>query len=82
MDELKNRLFGIMIDVFQVKKSQINMETKPESIKEWDSLKHVLLLMAIEEEFEFRFTDDEMIKCNDAKSIWDVISKKSRSRNE
>ncbi len=76
MDNVRNRLFAVMVDVFQVDKSQINNKTSPETITEWDSLKHMLLLMAIEEEFEFRFTDDEMTQCISSESILDVINNK------
>ena len=76
MDNVKDRLFAVMVDVFQVDKSEINNETSPETTTKWDSLKHMLLLVAIEEEFEFRLTDDEMTQCISSKSILDVINKK------
>ena len=75
-DNAKNQLFSVMEDVFQIDGSQINIDTSPETIQEWDSLKHMLLLLAIEEEFEFRFTDDEMIQCVSAESILSVITNK------
>jgi acyl carrier protein len=76
MDNVKDRLFAVMVDVFQVDKSEINNETSPETTTEWDSLKHMLLLVAIEEEFEFRLTDDEMTQCISSESILDVINNK------
>ena len=76
MDNVKDRLFAVMVDVFQVDKSEINNETSPETTTKWDSLKHMLLLVAIEEEFEFRLTDDEMTQCISSKSILDVINNK------
>tara|TARA_A100001011_G_C14276531_1_gene829503 strand:- start:478 stop:714 length:237 start_codon:yes stop_codon:yes gene_type:complete len=75
-DNVKNQLFSVMEDVFQIDRSQINIDTSPETIQEWDSLKHMLLLMAIEEEFEFRLTDDEMTQCVSAESILSVITNK------
>lgn len=76
MENIKDRLFTVMIDVLQVDESKINIDTSPETIKEWDSLKHMLLLMAIEEEFEFRFTDDEMTQCISVESIMSVLKNK------
>ena len=75
-DNVKNQLFSVMEDVFQIDRSQINIDNSPETIQEWDSLKHMLLLMAIEEEFEFRLTDDEMTQCVSAESILSVITNK------
>lgn len=76
MENIKDRLFSLMVDVLQVDETKINIDTSPETIQEWDSLKHVLLLMAIEEEFEFRFTDDEMTQCISAESIMSVLKNK------
>ena len=76
MENIKDRLFSLMVDVLQVDETKINIDTSPETIQEWDSLKHVLLLMAIEEEFEFRFTDDDMTQCISAESIMSVLKNK------
>ena len=76
MDNVKDKLLGVMEDIFQIDKSLISTETSSETLKEWDSLKHMILLMAIEEEFEFRFTDDEMVKCVSVASILELLESK------
>lgn len=76
MTKIKDRMLGVMEDVFQIGKADITDQSSPESIKEWDSLKHMLLLMALEEEFEFRFTDNEMAQCLSVESIMEVLSNK------
>jgi acyl carrier protein len=76
MVEIKDRLFGVMEDVFQVGRVEISEDSAPGIIKEWDSLKHMILLMALEEEFEFRFTDDEMTKCVNVESILQIVDGK------
>ena len=69
-------MLGVMEDVFQIGKADITDQSSPKSVKEWDSLKHMLLLMALEEEFEFRFTDNEMAQCLSVESIMEVLSNK------
>ena len=76
MDNLTDRLYNTMAEIFQVDKSRINNKTSPEDMEEWDSMKHMLLLMAIEEEFEFRFSDEEMTECTNVEEIINVINKK------
>ena len=73
---IKDKLFDLMADVFQVKTGEITESAAPGTIKEWDSLKHMLLLMALEEEFEFRFTDDEMANCINVASILEILDEK------
>lgn len=76
MGEIKNRLFSTMEDIFQVDRNTISDNSAPGVIREWDSLKHMLLMLALEEEFEFRFTDEEMTKCVDVKSILQILDGK------
>ena len=76
MVEIKSRLFSIMEDILQVDRSALGVNSAPGVIKEWDSLKHMLLMMALEEEFEFRFTDDEMTKCVNVKNILQILDGK------
>ena len=76
MSEIKDRLLRVMEDIFQVDRIEISEDSAPGTIKEWDSLKHMLLLMALEEEFECRFTDDEMTKCVNVESIVQVLDNK------
>tara|TARA_B100001013_G_scaffold254597_1_gene158813 strand:+ start:453 stop:695 length:243 start_codon:yes stop_codon:yes gene_type:complete len=56
-EEIDKELEIIMKDVFQIKK--INLEANMLEIPEWDSLKHIQLIMTIEEKFNITidFTD-------------------------
>ena len=47
-----------MSQVFQVDPSAITAESSPESIERWDSLKHMQLIMALEDELGVQFPDD------------------------
>lgn len=48
----------VMSQVFQVDPSAITAESSPESIERWDSLKHMQLIMALEDELGVQFPDD------------------------
>jgi acyl carrier protein len=76
MNEFKDRLFTIFENVFDIEQSSLNLESSPETVQEWDSMKHMLLLMAIEEEFDFRFTDLEMAQCIKVGNILDILDNK------
>ncbi len=56
-EEIDKKLDIIMKDVFQIKK--INLDANMSEIPEWDSLKHIQLIMTIEEKFNITidFTD-------------------------
>jgi acyl carrier protein len=56
-----------MAQIFGVAPNDINDESSHENIEQWDSLKHMQLIMALEDEFEIEFADrdiPEMISFN------------------
>jgi acyl carrier protein len=48
----------VMSQVFQVEPAEITAESSPESIDRWDSLKHMQLIMALEDELGVQFPDE------------------------
>lgn len=77
-DEILNKLQEIFIDLFDDEDIKIDEDTTSKDIQEWDSLSQINLVCALEEDFDIRFTLDELQKLNDIKSILDIISLKSR----
>jgi acyl carrier protein len=71
---MKNQVLKIMADVFKINVTEIPDNVKPGMIEQWDSLRHLLLIVKIEEEFNFRFTDNELIELKDLNSIIGTIN--------
>jgi len=59
---LEKKLFKIISKVFNVPLEQVNNESSPDTIPEWDSLKHMNLILAIEQEFGIQFTEVQIIE--------------------
>jgi len=76
MSKVYKKLSMVMADIFQIDIADISYKSSPHNIQNWDSLKHMLLLMALEEEYEFRFGDDELALCLDVQSIMQVLNNK------
>ena len=55
---------------------QLNDDSSPETIANWDSLKHMNLILALEEKFAVAFSDDEIVSMLSVKSIVEILSKK------
>ena len=73
---MKDKLRNIMSYVFDVPIETINTETSTENCEDWDSLRHMSLLFAIEEEFELTFTDDEVLVMKDFTAIISLLESK------
>jgi acyl carrier protein len=53
-DTIKNT----MAQIFGIPAEEISASSSPETIAQWDSLKHMQLIMALEDELGIEFTDD------------------------
>ena len=58
---MSERLFKVISQVLNVPLSEINVESSPDNIEGWDSLKHMNLVLAIEQEFNIQFTEEQII---------------------
>ena len=72
-NEIEKKLKRIMSIVFTIDESKIDTNTSNQNIEAWDSLKHLSLIHAIEEEFNIHFTNKETALINDFKTIVDII---------
>ena len=55
------RLKQVLANVFDEESGSINDESSMDTIENWDSLKHLNLILALEEEFAVSFDEDESI---------------------
>jgi len=61
-NKLAERIKKVMSAVFEIPVEQIKDDSSPDIIDSWDSLKHMNMVVALEEEFEVEFTDDEIVE--------------------
>jgi acyl carrier protein len=59
--DIRGRVVQAMIDILGVDRAVLTDEVSPDSLEEWDSLGHMNLVLALEEEFGLRFTDEEIM---------------------
>ena len=57
-----NRVVKIVSQVMEVPLEQLNEESSPDTVKNWDSLKHMNLILALEEEFGVQFADEQIVE--------------------
>jgi acyl carrier protein len=71
MTELKNRIIAVMQDVFDL--VQINENASSQNIEKWDSLGHLNLIVALEEEFDVLFEPEEIVAMTFMQVIVDTV---------
>ena len=57
---MEQKVKEIMSNIFGIPISRISDESSPETLNEWDSIKHLNLIVALEEEFAVEFDDIEI----------------------
>ena len=57
---MKNKIKNIMASVFEVSVDDINDDSSPDTIENWDSLRHMNLITVLEEEFDIRLNDEQI----------------------
>lgn len=57
---ISDRIKRTMSAVFEVPEASINEESSIDNIDNWDSLRHLNLILGLEEEFEVSIPDEEV----------------------
>ncbi|MBV9988005.1 MAG: acyl carrier protein [Chitinophagaceae bacterium] len=65
-----------MSAVFDIPADQISDTSSPDTIEKWDSLNHMNLVSSLEEEFDVRFTDEEITEMLNFKLIVLILQQK------
>ena len=58
--EMASRVKKCMALLFGIEEDKINDESSMDNIGEWDSLHHIQLIIALEQEFGISFPDEEV----------------------
>lgn len=75
-NDIKYNVKRVMSAVFEIPVEQIDNKSSSNNIKSWDSLKHINLVIALEDEFNIQFLDKEIIQLSTYCSIISILNKK------
>lgn len=70
------KIKNVMSSIFDVELDQINDTTTQGDLEQWDSMGHMNLVVALEEEFELVFDEEEIIEMMNFKLICLIVSEK------
>jgi acyl carrier protein len=57
---MEEKVKKIISSVFGVSIEQVTDAASPDTIENWDSLRHMNMVVALEEEFDVSFSDDQI----------------------
>ena len=77
VNKIEDQIKNVVADVLGVSVDEVNDDLSPTTVTTWDSLKHMNLVVALEEEFEVMFTVEEIGKMMNYSSIVGCINSKN-----
>jgi acyl carrier protein len=74
---LRERVFRIISQLMDIPVEQVNEHSSPENLEKWDSFQHMNLILALEDEFKIRFTDEEIVEMGNVGAILAALQSRS-----
>jgi acyl carrier protein len=68
---------ALAADILQVKASTLNANSSPETVDTWDSVRHLNLVLALEESFGFELSPEEMDQMKNIGQIAGMVEAKT-----
>lgn len=75
---MKEKAFDIISQIMDVPVSEIHENSSAKTIENWDSLQHMNLIFALEEAFDMKFLDEEIMGMACVKDILDILERTTK----
>jgi len=70
---MEQRVFEIVAQMASVDPTDINRDSSMDNVETWDSLVAINLVLALEEEFGVRFTDEQINQLSSVRAIMEAL---------
>ena len=75
-EQVLNRVREIVSDVLQVDAGAVTPDSSPENVASWDSVQHLNLVLALEDEYGLQFLPEEMDQMKTVGKIAQLVAAK------
>lgn len=73
-EEILENLTKVFREVFDDEEIQLTEATTADDIEDWDSLEHINLIVAVEQEFKMKFNMNEVTSMKNVGEMVDIIA--------
>jgi acyl carrier protein len=71
---MKERIIDVISRTMEVPAESLSAASSPATVEKWDSLKHMNMVLALEEEFGIRLNDERIMKMVTVGAIVETVS--------
>ncbi|MBQ0062192.1 MAG: acyl carrier protein [Bacteroidales bacterium] len=73
--EIKEKVMQLVAECLEIPTEKISLETDMDDVEEWDSMRHVMILSRLEEEFDTMIPEDDIFDLVTIGAIVEEIKK-------
>lgn len=73
---IEQRVKQVFAELFEKELDEIENTLEMDDVKEWDSLMHIQLILALEKEFSIKFTTQQILDMKSIAAIIEIIQQK------
>lgn len=73
--ELKEEIKALIVEILEISAEQIDFDTEIDEIPEWDSMRNVMILSALEEKYDIMFPEDDIFDLVSISAICEEVEK-------
>lgn len=73
---MKEQVRRVIAAILEIPESSVNDSSSPDTLEGWDSVNHINIILAMEQEFSLTFTDEEIVEMLSFELIVEVIKEK------
>ena len=70
---MESKIISIVARVLNEDISRVTSNSSAENMIQWDSLKQMQIIMAVEDEFKIKVADDSLLHAVSIKSLTDIV---------
>ncbi len=69
---IQEKVIQVLINIFQVSPNKISTETTSDNVENWDSMNHINMILALEQEFGIRYDEEQVVSMLSVEEIIDA----------
>tara|TARA_B100000315_G_scaffold74764_1_gene68444 strand:- start:154 stop:399 length:246 start_codon:yes stop_codon:yes gene_type:complete len=74
--DVQEKVIQVLINIFQVSLDKISAETTSDNVENWDSMNHINMILALEQEFGISYDEEQAVSMLSVGEIIEVTKGK------
>ena len=79
-EQLQEKVFSIISQVIAVPVESLSVDSSPDSVTGWSSLKSMNIVVALEQEFDLQFTDEQISEMMNMELILNIVAEALKAK--